>query len=113
MLDRYRGDGHLPANIQGLRPKAGGKTPGVGPSHPLDRWRIAQAGEFIRALRVHLAEMNSKLTWIERQDVTASNARAYALRAEATTLRRDIEEARSLIDRLQRCYLPRGADQRR
>jgi len=64
-----------------------------------------QAVEFIRTLRVQLLEMTSQLTWIERQDVTGRNARAYAMRVEAAALRRDIAEARVLIDRLQRRYL--------
>jgi len=67
--------------------------------------QAAQAVEFIRTLRVQLLEMTSQLTWIERQDVTGRNARAYAMRVEAAALRRDIAEARVLIDRLQRRYL--------
>jgi hypothetical protein len=61
--------------------------------------------EFIRALRVHLSEMTSRLARIERQDVTRRNARACAMRIEAAALRRDINEAQILIDRLQRGYL--------
>jgi len=65
----------------------------------------AQAVELIRALRVQLLEMTSKLAWIERQDVTGRNARACAIRVEAAALRRDIKQARALIDQLQRRYL--------
>jgi hypothetical protein len=69
-------------------------------------WQGAQAAEFIRTLRVELLEMTSRLTWIERQRVTARNARvAHAMRVEAAALRRDIAEARVLIDRLQRRHL--------
>jgi hypothetical protein len=64
--------------------------------------------EFIRALRMQLLEMTAKLTWIERQDVTPRNARAYAMRVEAAALRRDIQEAQFLIDRLVRRYLGRS-----
>ena len=65
-----------------------------------------QAVEFIRALRVQLLQMTRQLAWIERQDVTTrSNGRAWAMRVEAAALRRDINEAQILIDRLQRRYL--------
>ena len=67
--------------------------------------QAAQAVEFLRALRVHLLEMTSRLAWIQRQHVTGSNARACAMRAEGAALRRDINEAQILIDRLQRRYL--------
>ncbi|MGV0050101.1 hypothetical protein ACRU43_12815 [Mycobacterium colombiense] len=76
----------------------------------MDRWQTAQAVEFTRALRVKLTEMNSKLAWIERQTARASNARAGALRVEATTLRRHIKEAEALIARLEQKYLGREAD---
>lgn len=65
---------------------------------------VAQAVEMVRALRVQLVEMTSQLAWIERQDVTGRNARACAMRIEAAALRRDINEAQILIDRLQRRY---------
>ena len=68
-------------------------------------WQTAQAVEFTRALRVQLAEMNGKIAWVERQTIKASNARAGALRMEATALRRSIKEAESLIARLERDYL--------
>ncbi len=67
--------------------------------------QVAQAVEFVRALRAHLHKMTSQLAWIERQDVTTVNARAYAMRLEAAALRRDIHEAQTLIDRLHRRYL--------
>ncbi len=76
----------------------------------MDRPQVAQAVELIRALRVQLGEMTSQLGWIERQNMRAGNARACALRAEAATLRRDIKEAQTLIDRLERRYLERHAD---
>ena len=56
---------------------------------------------------MQLLEMTAKLTWIERQDVTPRNARAYAMRVEAAALRRDIQQAQFLIDRLERRYLGR------
>lgn len=79
----------------------------MGEDHSMGRWQVAQAVEFVRALRVQLGEMTSQLSWIERQNLTATNARACALRAEAATLRRDIKEAQSLIGQLERCYLER------
>jgi hypothetical protein len=71
----------------------------------VDGSQAAQAVEFIRALRAHQVEMTSQLAWIERQNVTGRNARAYAMRVEAAALRRDINEAQILIDRLLRRYL--------
>lgn len=68
-------------------------------------WQAAQAAEFTRALQVQLREMTSQLAWIERQDVTGRNARTCAMRIEAAALRRDIQEAQVLIDRLRRRYL--------
>jgi hypothetical protein len=67
-------------------------------------FQAAQAMEFVRALRAHLLKMTSQLAWIERQDVTSRNARVYAMRLEAAALRRDINEAQILIDRLHRRY---------
>jgi hypothetical protein len=67
--------------------------------------QIAQAVEFVRALREHVVKMTTQLPWIERQDVIGRNARAYAMRIEANALRRDIDEAQILIDRLRRRYL--------
>jgi hypothetical protein len=66
---------------------------------------VAQAVELVRALRDRLHEMTTQLAWVERQDVTGRNGRACAMRMEAAALRRDIQEARTLIDRLQRRYL--------
>ena len=65
----------------------------------------AQAVEFVRALRHQLGQMNARLAWLERQDVTGTNGRACAIRLEAAALRRDIRQAQVLIDRLQRRYL--------
>ena len=66
---------------------------------------VAQALELVRALRHQLHEMTTQLAWVERRDVTGRNGRACAMRLEATALRRDIREAKLLIDRLQRRYL--------
>jgi hypothetical protein len=63
--------------------------------------QVAQAVEFVRALHTHLRKMTSQLAWIERQEVTSRNA----MRLEAAALRRDINEAQILIDRLHRRYL--------
>jgi hypothetical protein len=49
--------------------------------------------------------MTSKLAWLERQAVIRRNARACAMRIEGAALRRDINEAQILIDRLPRRYL--------
>ena len=50
-------------------------------------------------------QMTQQLVRLERQDVTGTNGRASAIRCEAAALRRDINEAQILIDRLQRRYL--------
>ena len=65
----------------------------------------AQALELVRALRHQLHLMTTRLAWVERQDVTGRNGRACAMRMEAATLRRDIQEAQFLIDRRQRRYM--------
>ena len=78
----------------------------MGHDRPMDRWKVAQAVEFVRVLRAQLGGMTSKLALVERQNaITRSNARACALRIEATTLRRDIRKAQSLVDHLERRYL--------
>ena len=77
----------------------------MGDDHSVSEWQAAQAIEFIRALHVQLREVTSQLAWIERRDVPGRNARAFAMRIEAAALRRDIQEAQHLIDRLQRRYL--------
>ena len=64
--------------------------------------QVAQALELIRALRHQLHNMTTQLAWVERQDVTATNGRACAMRMEAAELRRDIHEAQALIDQLRR-----------
>jgi capsule polysaccharide export protein KpsE/RkpR len=58
--------------------------------------QAAQAVRLIEALQDQLAKMTAQLAWIERQDVTVRNARAYAMRVEAAALRRDIQEAQFL-----------------
>ena len=74
----------------------------------VDARHVAQAVELVRALRAQLLEMTGQLVWIERQDVTSRNGRAWAMRVEAAALRRDITEAQILVDRLQRRYLGDG-----
>ena len=66
----------------------------------------AQAAELVRALRDQLREMTHHLAWVERRDVPGPNG--HPLRLEAAALRRDIAEAQSHIDRLQRRYLSGG-----
>jgi len=70
----------------------------------------AQAMKLVRALREQLDEMTAQLARVERQGVTARGSQASAMRLEAASLRRDINEAQLLIDRLQRRYL--GGDER-
>jgi len=74
----------------------------------MGRHEVAQAVELVRALRHQLQEMTTHLAWVERQDVTSRNGRACAMRMEAAALRRDIEEAQFLIDRLLHGYLSGG-----
>jgi hypothetical protein len=65
----------------------------------------AQAVELVRALRYQLHEMTTRLAQAERHCVTCRNGRACEMRMKAAALRRDIQEAHFLIDRLQRRYL--------
>jgi hypothetical protein len=71
----------------------------------MDEVDAAQAVELVRALRDQLHQMTRQLAWLDREDVTGTNSRASAIRSEAAALRRDIDEAKVLIDRLQRRYL--------
>ena len=71
----------------------------------MGRHEVAQAVELVRALRHQLHEMTTQLAWVERQGVTSRNGRACAMRQEPAALRRDIQDAQALIDRLQRRYL--------
>jgi hypothetical protein len=71
----------------------------------MDEVDAAQAVELVRALRDQLHQMTHQLAWLDRQDVTGTNSRASAIRSEAAALRRDINEAKVFIDRLQRRYL--------
>jgi len=66
---------------------------------------MAQAVEFIRALCEKRDEITHHLAWVEQRAVHSEGSRASALRSEAAVLRRDINEANILIDRLQRRYL--------
>jgi hypothetical protein len=71
--------------------------------HSVGEWQAAQAVEFIRALQAQLRKMTNRLALVERQGVTDRSSRE--MRLEAATLRRDIQQAQFLIDRLQRRYL--------
>jgi hypothetical protein len=70
----------------------------------MDDVDAAQAVELIRALRDQLHQMTRQLAWLDRQDVTGNSSRASAMRCEAAALRRDINEAKVYIDRLQGSY---------
>jgi hypothetical protein len=74
---------------------------------------VARAVELVRALRDQLHQMTHQLAWLDRQDVTGTNSRASAIRSEAAALRRDINEAKVFIDRLQRRYLNSDVQARR
>jgi hypothetical protein len=63
----------------------------------------AQAVLLIRTLCDLLHSMTQRLAWLESREATGSWART--IRLEAATLRRDINEARCHIDRLERRYL--------
>jgi hypothetical protein len=71
----------------------------------VDERDAAQAAELVRALRDQLHQMTHQLVRLECQDVSGRSSRASAIRCEAAALRRDIDEAQILIDRLQRRYL--------
>ena len=71
----------------------------------MDERDAAQAVELVRALRNELHEMTRQLVRLECQDLTGTSSRASAIRCEAAALRRDINEAQTLIDLLQLRYL--------
>lgn len=66
---------------------------------------VAQAAELVRALRDQLHQMTHDLVRLERLNVSGTRSRASAIRCEAADLRRDINEAQTLIDLLQLRYL--------
>jgi hypothetical protein len=70
-----------------------------------DERSTAQAVKLVRALCDQLHEMTRELARLERQGVTATSRRASAIRQAAAALRRDINEAQILIDRLERRYV--------
>jgi hypothetical protein len=72
----------------------------------VDEHDAAQAVELVRALCGQLHEMTRQLSRLERQGVVGTNGRAPAtIRREGAALRRDINQAQFLIDRLKRRYL--------
>jgi hypothetical protein len=71
----------------------------------VDDHNAAQAVALVRALSDQLHAMTRQLARLERQHVTGTSSRASAIRCEAAALRRDINEAQFLIDRLERRYL--------
>ena len=70
---------------------------------------MAQAVEFIRALREKRDEITHHLAWVEQRAVNSESSWASAMRSEAAALRSDINEANFLIDGLQRRYLKAGS----
>jgi hypothetical protein len=74
----------------------------------MDERDAAQAAELVRGLRGQLHKMTNELVRLERQHVSGTSSQASAIRREAAVLRRDIAEAQSHIDRLQRRYLSGG-----
>jgi hypothetical protein len=75
--------------------------PGCGPVNQRD---VAQAVELVRALRDQLHQMTRQLVRLERLDVSGTGSRASAIRCDTAALRRDIDEAQTLIDLLQLRY---------
>jgi hypothetical protein len=71
----------------------------------MDERDAAQAAELVRALRNQLHVMTYELVRLERVDVTGTSGRASAIRREAAAMRRDIDEAQTLVDLLQLRYL--------
>jgi hypothetical protein len=71
----------------------------------MDERDAAQAAELVRALRNQLHVMTYELVRLERVDVTGTSGRASAIRCEAAAMRRDIDEAQTLVDLLQLRYL--------
>jgi hypothetical protein len=68
--------------------------------------QAAQAVQLIGALRAQLNEMTARLAWVERTGATTKKRSVVsAMRCEAAELRRDIDEARILIDGLCSRYL--------
>lgn len=80
----------------------------MGEGHALEGWQVAQAAEFVRALRFELRKMTGQLASLERLHATGRSARACAVRTESAELRHDIREAQLLVERLDRLYLRRG-----
>ena len=74
----------------------------------MDERDAAQAAELVRALRNQLHVMTHELVRLERQHVTGTSSRSSAIRCEAAALRRDINEAQTLVDQLQLRYLNRN-----
>jgi len=72
----------------------------------MERYHAAQAVQLISALHAQLDEMTARLAWLERTGATTKkHSLASAMRFEAAALRRDIDEARALIDGLCSRYL--------
>jgi hypothetical protein len=71
----------------------------------MDQRDAAQAVELVRALCDQLHETIRQPARLERQGGIGTRGRASAIRCETAALRRDINEAQFLIDRLERRYL--------
>ena len=70
----------------------------MGQGFSVGQGEAAQAMELVRALREQLDKMTAQLASVNRRGVTGRSHRASAMRLEATSLRRDINEAQLLID---------------
>jgi hypothetical protein len=79
----------------------------VGQDDAVDAREVAQAEEFVRALRAQLRELASQLARAEVRAGAGGSALRSATRVQTTALRQDIREAHVLIDRLERRYLKR------
>ncbi len=72
----------------------------------MENLQAAQAIRLVSALRAQLEEMITQLARAERKAAAARSSSAMAaMRTDAAMLRRDIDEAQVLIDRLHRRYL--------
>ncbi|MGV9803878.1 hypothetical protein ACWDTP_38135 [Mycobacterium sp. NPDC003449] len=69
----------------------------------MDRPDIAQARQLIGELRAQIRDMTPRLARAE-QEGAGHTTRARAMRREAAELRRDVGQARFLIDRLHRRF---------
>ena len=74
-----------------------------------DDSNTAQAEKLVAALREQVRDMSSKLVTVEREGIGSGTSRARALRIQAAELRRDLDHARFLLERLDRRFPGVGA----